>query len=111
MSLDLWLKKPECPTCHHSDETESKNYTYNVCNMWYEVFPEDDGMVMIDGMTGKHSLTILTYFLGILLKNPDRFKVLNPKNGWGCYDTFVKFIKELIELANKHPDWIWEASR
>ena len=55
MSLDLWLQSKECPTCEHKEVTEDRNYTYNVAKMWYEIFPSDQHMVHIDGMTGKES--------------------------------------------------------
>lgn len=113
MSLDLWMKSPECPVCKHSENGENFNYTYNVSKMWYEIFPEDKGkgMVYIDGMTGLESIGTLTSALFSLRENPEKFNPMNPENGHGCYKTFIKFIEDLINESRNNPEWIWESCR
>ena len=39
-----------------------------------------------------------------LLDNPDKYKKLNPKNGWGSYDGFVKFVQDYLAACKEHPD-------
>ncbi len=111
MSLDLWLAKPECPTCQHTERTNSLNCTYNLSPMWHDIFPDDNGMVNIDGMTGKGSLIKLNFALSQLIGGVEYFTKMNPENGWGSYAGFVEFIKNLINLAERYPDYIWEACR
>ncbi len=111
MSLSLWLAMEECPMCLHSESSESFNYTYNVSPMWYAIYPNQEHMIDVDGLTGKQSLPLLECALNILQNEPDKFIALNPANGWGSYDGFKQFIFQLIELAEEYPEWIWEASR
>lgn len=48
----------------------------------------------------------------ILLKtNPDRFKKLNPENGWGTYEGLVKFVENYLEACIVWPDAKVRASR
>lgn len=111
MSLSLCLIKPECPTCHHQDYTESENYTYNVSSMWYKIFPDAKKMVDIDGITGAESLPKIQFAINTMINSPDEFKALNPENGWGSYAGFIAYLGKLIEMASRHPTWIWEAFR
>jgi len=111
MSLDLWMESKECLTCGHIQSTDSLNYTYNVSPMWYSIFPHDKHMVHIDGMTGIESLIKLNHALSELMKDRPRFIMLNPENGWGSYDSFLGFIRNLAILSAANPNFIWQASR
>jgi hypothetical protein len=111
MSLGLWLRSQECPTCRTFKETESLDYTYNVSKMWREVYPESKNMVDIDGMKGKDSISILHHAIEIMIKDSKKFIEMNPPSGWGSYHTFMEFLVNLIELAKLYPDWIWYSDR
>ena len=111
MSLDLWLASSICPTCQHQERTDLLNYTYNVAPMWYEIYPNQKQMINVDGLTGKESLPLLEYALQMLNRTPAKFIAMNPENGWGSYETFKVYIKNLIVFAISHPTWIWEACR
>lgn len=106
MSLDLGLI---CKVCGNGES--DFNITYNLSGMWYEVFPGDDGMIKIEGMTGKESAPRLKKVLEEARKDPERFKKHEPENGWGSYDGFVNFLGELIEAAEKNPSSVWKAWR
>lgn len=106
MSLDLYLS---CPHCDQSPYTN--NYTWNVGVMWFEIYPDDVSMVLIEGMTGEASLSKLIHAIKELEANPDKFKGMNPKNGWGSYDGFLNFVKELAKAAIDYPSLVWRASR
>jgi hypothetical protein len=79
--------------------------------MWYEIYPEDENMIQIDGMTGNESFLKLNYALSALLGEPDKFKALNPANGWGSYDGLIEYIVNLLKMSKEHPDWVWESCR
>ena len=111
MGLDLYLQGKICPTCGKSENPEiGWNYTYNVSPMWREVFP-DTKMINIDGMTCQESLPKLEKFRDALKADPEKFKKMNPDNGWGDYDSFLKAIEELIIYENTYPDCIWDSWR
>lgn len=39
-----------------------------------------------------------------MMKNePKRFKVFNPLNGWGSYESFLPWIEQYLEACKKHP--------
>ena len=42
---------------------------------------------------------------------PERFKALNPPNGWGSYDGFVPWIKRYLEACREHPEALVSVSR
>ncbi len=111
MSLDLWMETPTCQTCGETKITDELNYTYNVYNMWKTIFSDAENMVDIDGLTGKQSIEKLKFALETLINEPETFTALNPKNGWGSYDGFKKYISQLITLAESHPSYIWKSAR
>lgn len=39
-----------------------------------------------------------------LRSEPDRFKALNPKNGWGDYEGLVNFVADYLAACERHPD-------
>lgn len=39
-----------------------------------------------------------------LRADPERFKFFNPSNGWGSYDTFIKFVSDYIDACLLNPD-------
>lgn len=111
MGLDIWMESKRCEECGHSERTGDLNYTYNVTRMWYAIYPDDEGMVWIDELTGKQAEKKLQYAIDELIKYPDEFKKLNPENGWGNYDGFLKFLENLLELSIKNPLGIWKTWR
>jgi len=111
VSLDLFLTFKPCPTCGQCKEGVDWNYTYNVAPMWYAVFPDSKNMLDIDGMTGKESVSRIESFVTALEAEPERFKAMEPNNGWGSYDSFLKALKSLIEIAEQNPDGMWRSWR
>jgi hypothetical protein len=49
-------------------------------------------------------IPILKKGLELLESDPDRFKKFNAKNGWGLYEHFVPFVKEVLEACEEYPD-------
>lgn len=45
----------------------------------------------------------LTAGLVHLCADPDRFRALNPENGWGSYDGLVRFVARYIDACQQHP--------
>ena len=42
--------------------------------------------------------------LDVLKQDPERFKKLNPANGWGTYDGFVEFVADYLAACEANPD-------
>lgn len=97
MSLDFSLLKVQ------PSEVFSVNYTHNVSEMWDLAGIYDD-LYNSDGKLAKDIVGNLIFGLKKMLDNPDKFKKLNPENGWGDYDGAVKVLNEIISACNEYPD-------
>lgn len=111
MGLDLYLETPPCKTCGHQQEEFSASCTYNMSYMWYDMFPDDNHMVEIEGMTGKQSLKRLHDAREKMIGQKEYLQQFNPPNDWGSYGTFLHFIERLIKAAEENPKGIWRAWR
>ena len=49
--------------------------------------------------------------IGLLVSEPDRYKQFDPPNGWGDYDGFMEFLKELLWICICHPNAYVHACR
>lgn len=106
MSLDLSL------VCEHcGDSNEDFNITYNVSPMWYHIYPDDEGMVQIDGMTGKEAAPKLRHAVLEMIRQKDHMLTLEPENEFGNYKEFLKFLQEILYLSEEQPTSVWEAWR
>lgn len=61
--------------------------------------PEELGITKAGQMRGR-----LLAGIARLENDPEHFKLLNPKNGWGDYDGLLAFAKAALEAACKYPD-------
>lgn len=91
-----------CPECGHELEKPRReeseigwwNYTHNVGPMIYraleaagiELAPEERWWQRLSGMSGTEGRGYLAGIIAQLEADPERFKAMNPPNGWGCYD-------------------------
>ncbi len=98
MSLDLALRCKHC-----GSETWERNITYNLVAMAnaagvYEAMynPPDDSVA-------SDFIEILKGGLKALRENPKKFKEHNPSNGWGSYESLVKFVEAYLEAALENP--------
>lgn len=102
------------------------NYTHNTSRMVYPVL-EDAGIDLgsetrpdgsmrartwwrhLDGMSGPEGAAFLNVIVSGLRADPARFVAMNPSNGWGDYDTFVKVLEEMRDSV---PEWptVWDAN-
>jgi hypothetical protein len=111
MSLDLIISPLPCPRCGKGEGELEFNYTYNVSPMWFHMFPEDKGMVYIDGMTGKEADIKLKEAIRLMKKNKEELIKLEPENEWGSYNGFLEFLKELLYASKNHSESTWRGER
>lgn len=113
MGIDLHLESDPCKECGvvQMFEEDHFSYTYNVSQMWYEIYPESKGMIDIDGMQGADAYNRLANARNHLEKEPDKFIAMNPPNGWGSYEGLLDFINRLISASLKHPHFRWRVWR
>jgi hypothetical protein len=95
------------------------NITHNLSKMASEV-KLSNGLSLYDVLwrPDEHELELaediaelLDEGWNILLSEPDRFRQLNPENGWGNYDGLCKFVYEYRNACWNEPDATIEVCR
>ena len=113
MSLTVNLMVPQPVSVYDN------NITHNLSKMASEV-KLSNGLTLYDVLwrPDEHELELaediaelLDEGWNILLSEPDRFKQLNPENGWGNYDGLCKFIYEYRNACWDEPDATIEVCR
>ena len=118
MSLDVSLRNPPrevaciCACCgneHKKEESEElfeANITHNLGGMataagLYKAMwrPEEIGAKL-----ARDIIPILEAGIKRLREIPDKFKMLNPANGWGNYEALLCFTVEYLAACMEHPD-------
>lgn len=63
----------------------------------------------LNGLSGPEGAAFLDTIIRGLEADPERFRAMNPPNGWGDYDSFLK---RLTEMRNAVPEWptTWRVS-
>ena len=77
------------------------NYTYNVAPMYAKamgITPSD-----LDGKKCSEVIPILRKGVLNMTENPRMYKVMNPPNGWGEYESALKFLEEIYKACVNNP--------
>lgn len=118
MSLDVYLHTPitkpadecSCPHCEGHGQVGGEtvydaNITHNLGAMAREAGvyaamwrPDENGMV-----TAADLIAPLEAGLALLEDDPDRFRAMNPPNGWGSYDGLVRFVRRYLTACRENP--------
>jgi hypothetical protein len=61
---------------------------------------------LVEGLDPRASDIVPHLLAGILelLRDPEKYKALNPKNGWGDYEGLLQFAKEVLQACLDNPD-------
>lgn len=107
MSLDISLIQVQ-PT-----EVFSRNITHNLGKMakaagiYMHLWRPDEL-----GLAKAHELIQpLEAGLAELVNNPEKYKAYDAPNGWGTYEHFIPFVREVLEACKEYPDATIEVSR
>ena len=102
MSADWWVvaHKPGCDSDCCCPASNDVNVTYNLTPMLREagLFPAGHRDLMhapCSEVAGAADSALRR-----LLDDPDRFKAMNPPNGWGTYEGAVDFVRSLRDLCS-----------
>lgn len=88
---------------------EVGNMTSNIKPMLDLAFGVEDWK-FINGMLGKDALPSIRAALSMMEVDKPKFEVLNPKNGWGSYESCFVFLKQILEACKENPDLTIEIS-
>ena len=107
MSLDFYIR---CDHCF--SELGNYNCTHNLTAMAAEAgiyeclwHPKD-----IKITTAQQMIPLLRDGLTKLEEDPERYRKLNPENGWGTYDGFLSFVRSVLSACEKFPNGVIHAS-
>lgn len=94
MSYDIWTEA-EQPDGEEDERVGSLdwNYTYNVQPMTAKAGLRS--LNMLDGVPAPVAVLALEMVIDRMAAAPDEYRKLNPANGWGDYDGFLKRLVEL----------------
>ena len=85
MSADVWIVRDRCNACGRGGDTdESLNITYNLTGMLTAA-----GFHGWQWCIGKTAREVGTHMLAVLdgmNTDPEKWRAMNPPNGWGDYD-------------------------
>lgn len=64
---------------------------------------------VLDGMEGPQGAALLGQIIRGLEADPERFRAMNPPNGWGDYDSLLSVLRDMHKSV---PEWpcTWSAS-
>ena len=100
MSLDVDLSALRVARVYEANITNNLVDMAKAAEIYMYLWcPGELGITKAAQLTGP-----LTEGLLRLLKTPDRFKDLNPANGWGSYDTLVKFVRAYRDACEENQD-------
>jgi len=87
-------------------EVYNRNITHNLNKMAMEaeVYEELWRPDEIDINKASELINPIAIALKDIKSNPDKYKKLNPENGWGTYEGFVKFVQEYLDACIKYPN-------
>jgi hypothetical protein len=114
VSLDVYLRTPNCEHCKHAGHhIFSSNITHNLNRMAdeagiYEACWRPDE---INISTAGQLIEPLSKGLELLKSDPERFEKFNASNGWGTYEYFVPWVEEYLEACKENPDAQVQVSR
>lgn len=100
MSLDVTLTAVRDSVVFESNITHNLNKMAEAAGIYKHLWrPEEIGMKLAGQL-------IVPLFDGLvaLTEDPERFKKLNPENGWGNYDIFVAWVAKYLLACVNNPD-------
>lgn len=122
MSLDIDLLNPieteqECIHCGSvkrvNETIYSANITHNLTTM-----ADNAGLYLalwkpevLELKTAKDLIPFLEDGINRLKQDPEKYKVFNPKNGWGNYENLLYFSVNLLIACKENPEAIISVSR
>jgi hypothetical protein len=84
-----------------AEVAEVGNMTYNVHAMYVKAM--GFGLREFDGKTAEDCIATLDFGIANMKADPATYEALNPPNGWGNYESALKFLELFVGLCRGHP--------
>jgi len=85
---------------YHSSITHNLNKMAEEAGIYYHLWRPEE----LNITRAKELINPLREGLHKLKSDPERFKKLNPDNGWGSYDGLVKFVSNYLDACYEYPE-------
>lgn len=97
--ISLAIDTGKGPLC---DVIEIGNYTSNVGPMWRDAL---QGRLLREfhGSPCSEAAGPLAEAVKRMENEPERYKLMEPSNGWGDYDGALTYLRRLAEMCAEHP--------
>lgn len=103
MSWDIEIEHAPCVTCSHTSEGDHINLTYNLSPMLWAADSEFSWS-LYHGESARLVGIVLLNLLNKMDETPDKWRKMNPVNGWGTYDDCLQGrLREWALTASKSP--------
>lgn len=100
MSLDVTLRAMQMTDVYEANITHNLAEMAEVAGLYTYLWkPEEMGIAH-----AKDLIAPLASGLKLLKSAPEKFKALEPANGWGTYENFVSFVEHYLWACIDHPD-------
>lgn len=64
----------------------------------------------LNGASGERGAELLGRIVDAMSADPQAYRAVNPDNGWGDYDSFVKTLAEMLAVSKTHPRGTWRVN-
>ena len=93
-------------------EEPSRNYTSNVSGMWADAIGENLGdLIERLGKRAGDILPALERGIAAMEADPDKYRAMNPANGWGDYDGALAYLRWMRDNCRDWPETSCTVSR
>lgn len=82
---------------------EIGNYTYNCGSMFAKATEKQYSLSDLNGMNCKEVAKIINFAIINMRSNPEKYKKLNPENGWGDYTSFLEYVEKIEKGCLENP--------
>lgn len=86
------------------------NITSNVSPMWRDAMPDGQHVLDLHGKLCAECVAPLRVGIYAMTADPDRYRAMNPDNGWGDYEGALRYLRELLAGCELHPLATFEVS-
>jgi hypothetical protein len=100
MSLDISLVAVRPTTVFDANYTHNATDMARAAGIYYAVWRPDE----VGFTKAGHLIPFLKNGIRIMEYNPERFIALQPANGWGSFETFLPWVKNLLRACEENPD-------
>lgn len=110
MGYSFWIQHLDCAAVGHDPEKSCcyeddrpGSITYNLSPMFTDVL---NGVYLgkFAGAPCVEAAGPLASAAERLRSEPDKYRAMNPENGWGTYEGAVKYLETFAQVCAEHPE-------